>query len=403
MDDELSDLIGLVYEATLDAQLWPEVLTGLADVAGAHLPMMGVYDLATDRVSLLAPRTDPDHLRLLEYWVPQASYLSFSTRVVSNAAGRPAGDVFTMQSVVPVEEFVRTDFYNEWWQLQGIGTAGLITGVLVDGSTVLGAAVHKRKPRHHDAFGRHEVARFRTAMSHIVRAIRVQRALRLRDFRQDAVTVALDRRQHGIVMVDEAAHILFANRFAKGLLDEGDGLRPCEGRLSTAADSDRLEALVASCAEGARTPHGPGGSLMIQRGGIRSPLHILVAPLRMAGTMADVSWLGLRRPAAILTITDPDAEAERCRRALQRRFRLTPAESAFALEIAKGDGRDAAAARRGISVSTAHAHLASIFEKTGAHRQAELARIVLDCRSDACNDDGVGRRKPLSECDPSWA
>ena len=259
--------------------------------------------------------------------------------------------------------------------------------MLVDGSAVLGAGVYKRRPRHHDPFSRREVARFRATMSHIVRAIRVQRALRVRDFRQDAAIAALDRQQRGVVMVDEAAHILFANASAKSLLDDGHGVQLRGGRLSTAAGGDRLEALVASCAHGAWTPDGPGGALAVRRDGGRSPLHILVAPVCMNGATADMPWLGLRRPVAILTITDPDAEAERCRCALQRRFRLTPAEAAFALEIAKGDGRDAAAARRGISVSTAHAHLASIFEKTGAHRQAELARIVLDCRDGTCNGE----------------
>jgi DNA-binding CsgD family transcriptional regulator len=38
----------------------------------------------------------------------------------------------------------------------------------------------------------------------------------------------------------------------------------------------------------------------------------------------------------------------------------------------------AAARRRGISGGTAKTQLASIFEKTGTHRQAELVRLLLD-------------------------
>jgi DNA-binding CsgD family transcriptional regulator len=53
-----------------------------------------------------------------------------------------------------------------------------------------------------------------------------------------------------------------------------------------------------------------------------------------------------------------------------------PAEAALALEIVKGDGRDAAAARLGISLSTARTHLSRIFEKTGAGRQAELVVLL---------------------------
>lgn len=62
---------------------------------------------------------------------------------------------------------------------------------------------------------------------------------------------------------------------------------------------------------------------------------------------------------------------------LQHCFGLTPAEAAFAVEIAKGDGKPAAAERRGISFATARTHLSSIFEKTGTHRQAELIRLLM--------------------------
>lgn len=61
---------------------------------------------------------------------------------------------------------------------------------------------------------------------------------------------------------------------------------------------------------------------------------------------------------------------------LRQRFGLTRAEAILALEICKGDGREAAARRCGISVSTAHTHLNRIFSKTGTRRQAELVHLL---------------------------
>jgi DNA-binding CsgD family transcriptional regulator len=384
MDEELSNLIGLTYEAAFDAELWPRVLTGLADLAGADVPIWGLYDLATpQQSSMLAPRNDPEYLRLIPHYLTEASLLSVSARIVSKAVDQNVGEVFALQSVVPADEFVRTDFYNEWWEPQGIGTAGLIAGALIDGSISLGAGVYKRRPRHHEPFTAKEIARFRTAMSHVARAVRIHRELRVRDFRQDVVVATLDRQHKGVVLVDDAANILFLNRAAHALLHAGDGLRVQSGRLCTAAGEHRLEALIASCADIHRSTQGPGGALEVRRPHGGSPLQILVVPLPMNGAPTEMPWLGLRKPVAIVTITDPDAEDERCRKALQHRYRLTAAEAAFAMEIAKGDGRDAAAARRGISLSTGHTHLAAIFEKTGTHRQAELARIVFECRCGA--------------------
>jgi DNA-binding CsgD family transcriptional regulator len=387
MDDKLSDLIGLIYEAALDGGLWPNVLAGLADTAGAHIPMMGAYDLATHRASMLAPRMDPSQLRLLAHWGREPAFRSLGARIVGRAASQP-GEVFDLRSVVPADEYVRTDFYNEWWRVQGMGSAGLIAGLLFDGATVFNFGLHKGWPHHHDAFTREEIERTGIAVSHMGRAIRLQRQLHLCDLRDAAGAVA-DGRDRGVVLLDEAARVLFANRTAEALMAACDGLCLESGRLSVRGGGDLLDSLVAACAGRGEAAHGPGGTLLARRGDGRPPLQLLVAPLRMHGAVAEIPWLGLRRPVAIVTISDPEADDARCMRVLQRRFGLTAAEAAFAIEIGRGGGRHAAAARRGISLSTARTHLGNVFAKTGTHRQADLVRLLFECRSSDWCDDGA--------------
>jgi DNA-binding CsgD family transcriptional regulator len=61
----------------------------------------------------------------------------------------------------------------------------------------------------------------------------------------------------------------------------------------------------------------------------------------------------------------------------REQFGFTPAEANFALEITRGDGRQAAADRLGITVGTARSHLSAVFDKAGVRRQAELVRLLL--------------------------
>jgi DNA-binding CsgD family transcriptional regulator len=88
-------------------------------------------------------------------------------------------------------------------------------------------------------------------------------------------------------------------------------------------------------------------------------------------------WPVRRKPAAIVFIADPECAGIPQPVELQRRFGLTPAEAALALELTKGDGMQATADRLGIRIATARTHLHRVLRKTGTTRQADLVRLVL--------------------------
>jgi DNA-binding CsgD family transcriptional regulator len=88
----------------------------------------------------------------------------------------------------------------------------------------------------------------------------------------------------------------------------------------------------------------------------------------------------------LLLVTDPEQQRRTRRELLRQRFGLTAAEADLALEIARGDGRKAAATRLNIAVTTARTHLTHIFEKTGVRRQAELVRLLMDLGDDTISE-----------------
>ena len=64
--------------------------------------------------------------------------------------------------------------------------------------------------------------------------------------------------------------------------------------------------------------------------------------------------------------------------AFSRHYGLTPAETRMAGELLVGDGIAGAANRLRISEATARTHRIRVFQKTGARRQAELVRLILE-------------------------
>ena len=106
------------------------------------------------------------------------------------------------------------------------------------------------------------------------------------------------------MLVDGVARVLFANAAARMMFDSGDGLALKAGFLQIADGSDVVPGLIASCIWKVVAPNGPGGEISISRSPPHPPLRVTVAPLRSRGTVAELPWLGLDIPVAIVTVVD---------------------------------------------------------------------------------------------------
>ena len=366
--DGVVDLVGAIYDAALDAELWPEVLNRIGDAVGGPEAIFGVYDPPTGLSNLLAPRTDPARVNSLPDWAPRNPLLP-------HGGDHAPGKVFTVADFITTEEFTATEFYNEWWLPAGYDTEPLTTNLLIDSGARGIFMIHGLLNR--PPFGSDQKRLFAVMAQHLVRAIALQRRLYHLTFASESVFAGFDDLDQGFLLVDAQARPVFANRAGRALLDACDGLRLQAGILSApnADDGCGLRALIASCA--LESNIAPGGEILLRRQSGRPPLHALVTPIRGQTATAATPWTIAQRPAAIVLVSDPETEIRSRIEALRERFGLTPAEATFALEIIRGDGRQATADRLGITVGTARSHLSNIFDKTGTKRQAELVRLLL--------------------------
>jgi DNA-binding NarL/FixJ family response regulator len=83
-----------------------------------------------------------------------------------------------------------------------------------------------------------------------------------------------------------------------------------------------------------------------------------------------------RHPAAVVFLRDPERSASSAPDDLAKIWGLTPAETAVALALARGEGVASVAARLGVQPSTVRYHRQHVFGKMGVHRQAQLARLL---------------------------
>ncbi|SEB91716.1 regulatory protein, luxR family [Rhizobiales bacterium GAS188] len=111
---DLSDLVGEIYEAGLDAGRWPQVLERLTDLVGGQFGALA-WPQGSRAGAILGVRMNPDRLRRYEH-------IWGRNLVVNALLPLPAGSVVTDRMLVPKAEFHRSEFYNDFLVPQGSET-----------------------------------------------------------------------------------------------------------------------------------------------------------------------------------------------------------------------------------------------------------------------------------------
>jgi DNA-binding CsgD family transcriptional regulator len=349
-------IIDGIYSAAADFALWPEALVSLADLLGAEDAALGT--IGPGGITWLqAPRTDPAYLRTYADYHDQDLVWH---RIVARGVGAAVTDAMVID-----QADLRSNAYHQEWSLpQGYRTK--LGGLVLEEDGWRTAMV---LPGSH-AYTPEQTRLYKLLSRHLRRAVQINIHVAGNNAGGEVSTRLLDRMITGAMLIDGNCRLVFANKPAEALFGRGGGLELAGGRLRATGDQETaaLEALIGQCVR--RGLGDAGGELVLRTDGWQRR-KLLVIPLRQA---APVLAPGL--PVAILfEAVDHSEEATLAR--LRLRYGLTRAEAAFAAEIAKGDGKRAAAERRGISYSTARTHLSHIFDKTGVNRQGELVRLIV--------------------------
>jgi DNA-binding CsgD family transcriptional regulator len=363
-ESDLATLIAAIYEAGMDFNLWPLALKRIASAFGVPSASMARQGRIPSECWGFAVGIDPSM---------SENYLKYYYGVDplwQTAISTPAGTVQSDTMLIPRREFVRTEFFNDFLMPQSI--AGLLNAiVLVEEGRQSVVTLHGDQQ-----FDEGHVALYKLLAPHLQRAVQINLKLARTELNQAASVEALNRLDQGILFLDVNARIIFANAYAEMCFVPDAGLRQRNGilRSNSPSETAALHAVIAKCGDGG--PLASGGFLSFSRGDGRLALSLMIAPVPYRSP----DWLIGERPVAIVSVTDPERIQQPASRQLQYQFGFTRAQAAFAVEILKGDGIQAAADRLSISRATARTHLSRIFDKTGARRQSELVRLLMSAK-----------------------
>ncbi len=178
---------------------------------------------------------------------------------------------------------------------------------------------------------------------------------------------ALEAAGRAVLALDATGRVVVRSPGAAAMLYGRLQIRDGHLAIAEPVAQRGLTALVEAALRQDSAPPGPLPPPLVIRRASGRLLHIDVWP---------VSGPAGGRIAVLLLLRETEGESAARDALLRERFRLTPAEVRLALAIADGEGLRSAAERLGIRMSTARAHLKSVFLKTETHRQAEVVALL---------------------------
>jgi DNA-binding CsgD family transcriptional regulator len=364
---EVSRLIGDIYDASLDPDLWSRALMGVGQFVGG--PAAALYAKDTVRKTgnvFYVHGVEPEFMQ--SYFDKYVTLDPFTTTRFFFAVEQ----VISTKDIMTHDEFRATQFYKEWAQPQG--WIDFISAALEKSSTTYaecGVFRHKRDGATDEAACR----KMCLIIPHIRRAVLIGKVIEQHQVKAAALADVLDGIAAALVLVDAAGRVVQANAAALAMLNEESVLRGTGGKFAAIdAQADRTLHDIFMNAENGDAAVGVKGIAvpLFSREGERYVAHVLpltAGARRQAGVAYSAVAAVFLRKAAL--------ELPHPLEAIASTFKLTPAEMRVLMMIVQFGSLQEVAPVLGISTATVKTHLQRIFAKTDTSRQADLVKLVV--------------------------
>ncbi len=361
-DQKLHDLVGDIYDTTLNHESWTGVVGKIAGFAGAQCGGLVSKDPKSKlAVSPYNYGVDPHYVQLYE-----ETYSKFDPLVIFP----PFGQVASVPDLVTYDDYRQGPFTQEWLWPQGLVDVGwAVLDRPGPNCSVILALLRSRSRGMMD-----EETRLRIALivPHARRALLIGKSMDLKQSEAATFADTLNGLSTSIFFIDAIGRIVHANAAGHDMLYAGDPLHSVEGRLATrdSRANQNLRDVLAGCANGEIEIGGKAIALpLTAHDGERFVAHVL--PL----TSGERRATGIAY-TAVAAVFMRRAELGSPLDLIAKTYNLTPAEVRVLLAIVDVGGVPETAAALGVAETTVKTHLYRLFDKASVSRQADLVKIV---------------------------
>jgi DNA-binding CsgD family transcriptional regulator len=347
-------VIASIDAAGRDRRRWPDALAHIArrlDTTFAAL----IFDDRASTLPELRYSTDANGAWLVEYLRNRPKLAPLRARVLCKTG---VGRVYSSADFVSPERFRNSAFFQRWMEPYGLAD---IVGAVIDQSrkgACIFVALRAARAGPVDAQTKETLSKFLPYLARAAHPNPDESDLirRLTDLFNCLATP--------IILLDRDMGVSYLNQGAERMLERHPALSVSDGALAV-TDPRAREALQAALSAGA-SARADSLAIMLKSGEERCcVVHVLPFPQGGGALFVRSFSLGVDADAGVASAL----------------YGLTARETSVLLSITEVGGVPATARALGLSEGTVKGYLKSIFQKTGATRQADLVKLVMALES----------------------
>lgn len=377
--EQENHIIGTIYDAALNSQLWPQVLESIVDYTQSKTAIFTVLD-----------QLNPNYDFVYTHNIAKeslAAYQEEQVKVIDMKIHTPlwekagVGGVIN-QNCLPYADMPGSDeyiFYKKCLEPTGVA---YITAVLLDaGQYRWGVLGLHRSPLSH-AYTQQELDVLQRLGKHLRRALQIYRQLCAVKQENRELYQLLDCLKTGVIILNEKGCIQHTNIKARQVLERSSLLWPDQyNRLRTHyAAQGKLEILIQSALfkKNLTSQHDTGGVLGLHESTQEKSLMLTVVPL---SDVVSINTDQQQQRVAIF-LTESSQRHQLAEQFVRERYGLSNRELQMCTLFLNGLSLEDISAHCGISLQSARTYLKHIFSKTDCSSQVELMRLLMSLTID---------------------
>ncbi|MFC7516866.1 helix-turn-helix transcriptional regulator [Herbaspirillum sp. GCM10030257] len=366
--EQLSTLLGLVYQGPMETTPWSSALEYIRRRLDASFVSLVLRTPASTRPGLIV------NASVYGASLPGEPSYTNNYYALCPFVGLPTDEVRTADEIFGESGWHTHKFYKQYLKpldLRYILAANIRTDDGVE------CAFFVSRPHGSHDYSAAEKAFITVLLPHFRRAVDLHSKLDVVESERSLYAGTIARMLIGTVILDEAGMVLKCNSAVDELITEKDGIGFNHGLLEAYCpiENRKFQKAIRVClANRAVAVPSSVEVTTLSRPSGKPPLSVLIRPI----PLNYYAEQNKRRPAVAVFIRDPACTSQASRETVRKLFKLTRTETELALLMADGLTLDEAAEQLGIMKNTVRAHLRGIFAKTGATRQATLMKTLLN-------------------------